>query len=174
MHATTSMNSIPVIATASSRLQADVMIIRLRRAGIPIGHISAISPASTLPNSVAVWLTLWRRAVLKLGQDTLMAAGPMRRWLRKAGDKAISPAKMLSEAGFDRMATKQAEEHLRQGETLVCVHAKDEEGVAIAWHIFKHAKADFIALPTRPLNPSTGSAAIPMVYPDLELVPMPA
>jgi hypothetical protein len=168
------MNSIPVIATASSRLHADVMMIRLRRAGIPIGHISAISPATSLPNSVAVWLSHLRRKVLKLGQDTLMAAGPMRRWLSKAGEKAISPAQMLGAAGFDRMATKQAEERLRQGETLLCVHAKGEEDVAIAWHVFKHAKADFIALPTRPLNPSTRGVGIPLLFPDLELVPTPA
>ncbi len=168
------MNSIPVIATASSRLHADVMMIRLRRAGIPIGHISAISPSSSLPNSVAVWLTHWRRAMLKLGHDTLMAAGPMRRWLRKSGEKAISPAQMLTDAGFDRIATKQAEERLRQGETLLCVHAKDEDDVAIAWHVFKHAKADFIALPTRPLNPPARPAARPTSYPALALLPMPA
>ncbi len=146
------MNSIPVFAVARSRLQADVMLIRLRRTNIPIERISALFQSAFLPNSVACWLSHWHLLTHDLGRGALVAVGPIVKWLRGAEKNAISPSCALRRARFDRLTAERLEEHLEQGKMLLCVHAAAEEEVAIAWHIFQHAAAELIALPTQPLN----------------------
>jgi hypothetical protein len=163
------MNSIPVFATARSRLHADVMMIRLRKADIALEKISALSPSTSLPNSVACWLRGGRLFSLKPKNDLLLAIGPMRKWLLKAdhGDFSLSTA--LQQARFDSVASHHLEEHLKQGNTLLCVQAADEVEVAIAWHVFTHAEAEFVALPTLPLNFEPPACEMPILFPALDI-----
>jgi hypothetical protein len=138
-------SSIPVIATARSRLHADVMLIRLRRADIAIKNVSALFPLASLPNSVACWL---RRGLnVRLGREEFRAVGPIWKWLHKIGRHQFSATSVFEKAKFDHASSQRLEEELKRGHTLLCVHAADEAELAIAWHIFKHAEAEFIALP---------------------------
>lgn len=141
------MKSIPVIATARSRLQADVMLIRLRRADVPIQAISAIFPRSHFPNSVACWLRPGQLAPVSFGQEELLAAGPLRRWLRSPCRRAFDPDRLFRRAGFDGSTSQRLQEALGQGDILIGVHAASEAQVAVAWHIFRHAESECIALP---------------------------
>lgn len=139
------MNSVPVIATARSRLHADVMLIRLRRANISINNVSALFPLASLPNSVACWLR--RGLSVRLGGEKFRAVGPMWKWLKKLAAGHISTAEVFERAKIDHLSSQHLDEELRRGHTLLCVHARNENEVAIAWHIFKHAEAEYIALP---------------------------
>ena len=158
------MNSVPVIATARSRLHADVMLIRLRRASISIKNVSALFPLPSLPNSVACWLR--RGLSVRLGHDEFRAVGPMWKWLRKLERDHLSAAAIFERAKFDHLSAQHLEEDLMRGHTLLCVHARDEAEIAIAWHIFKHAEAEFIALPTMQPNAAPATAIPSLLFPD--------
>lgn len=162
------MKSIPVIASARSRLHADVMLIRLRRANIAVEQISACFPAARYPNSVACWLERGRLAPLYLESEPYLMAGPMRRWLRRRDAANFSPAAVFQRSHFEAAAAMRLEEELRQGCTLICVHAADEAEVAVAWHVFRHAEAEQIALAPLPAAVTPIAEEAPLLFPSFD------
>jgi hypothetical protein len=162
------MKSIPVIASARSRLHADVMLIRLRRASISIDQISACFPAALYPNSVACWLDHGKLAPLYLESEPYLVAGPMRRWLRRRDREDFSPAGVFQRVHFDPAAAERLEEELRQGRLLVCAHAANEAEVAIAWHVFRHAEAEQICLAPVPALVTPIAEEAPLLFPSFD------
>lgn len=139
------MNATPVLALVNSRLGTDVVMIRLRRAGIECRKISAVFPRRFTPNAVACWLNIAQDKNLGSDSEPISAAGPLREVFAESGNRA-SIADLIERAGFDRKAAAAAEHHLRFGENLLCVHAEDEAEVSIAWHVFKHSMVETIAV----------------------------
>jgi hypothetical protein len=162
------MKSIPVIASARSRLHADVMLIRLRRASISIDQISACFPAGLFPNSVACWLDRGKLAPLHLASEPYLIAGPMRHWLRHRDAADFAPAAIFQRSKIEPAAAARLEEELRQGHILVCVHASDEAEAAIAWHVFRHAEAEQIALAPLPATVASMAEEAPLVFPSFD------
>ncbi len=152
------MKPIPVIACANSRLHADVMLIRLRRAGIACNTISALFPRSSMPNAVACWLRLDQAEAMHVGRETIMPAGKLRGNLNGESDARALVATLVA-AGIDRASAKLLEEKLEQGHTLIAVTAANETNASIAWHVFKHAASDLIVVGhgaslARPMEPA--------------------
>ncbi len=137
--------AIAVIASASSRLHADVMLIRLRRAGIACQKISALFPRNSIPNSVACWLKLDQERTLHVGDETVVPAGPIRSQLHHNHD-AASVAEWLEGAGVDHVSGQALVEKVEQGHTLLSVTTTSEDEASIAWHVFKHVSADCIVV----------------------------
>ena len=134
-----------VIACANSRLHADVMLIRLRRAGIACRNISALVPHASMPNSVACWLRMDQALTVRLGQEMITPAGRIRRRLPHDADAGAMIDTLIA-AGIDRPSALALEEKLEQGHILLAVSAGNEDEAAIAWHVFKHGSAELLVV----------------------------
>lgn len=138
------MSSTTVFAHALSRLHADVIIVRLKRAGIAPEKISALFPRRFPPNSVFCWLkglTCTRHA----SAASISAAGPLRE-IFSHGNRPAYIAHQLELRGLPADEAHSRLEKVQEGQTLICVHATDEDEAAIAWHIFKHVEAEHISV----------------------------
>lgn len=141
------MNShrLTVAASANSRLHADIMMVRLRRAGVDCRQISVFFPTHSMPNSVGCWLPVGRSAELRFGDETITRAGQLRRAnVGEAHDDGREIADLLTDSGIDAMGAHILAEKLAQGHILLCVHAKHEEQAAATWDTFRQARSDTI------------------------------
>jgi hypothetical protein len=139
------MNATPVLALVSSRLAADVIMIRLRRVGVEHGKISVVFPRRFTPNTVACWLDVAQNPIHASDREPVLAAGPLRVEFAKSGNSAPI-ADLIERAGFDHRVSAIVEHRLQFGDTLLCVHAEGEAEASIAWHVFKHSMAEMIAV----------------------------
>lgn len=132
-----------VLASASSRLHADLIVIRLRRAGISREKISAVFPERLKPNCALCWLD-GASEPAKFGADSVVVAGPLRKRFNLESETSF--ARSLQQLGVGRQDAAASAEHLGRGEILVCIHTQDQEQIAIAWHLFREMEAEGIAL----------------------------
>lgn len=139
------MSTIPVLATVSTRRQADVMIIALRQAGIGFQKISAVFPRQTTPIAVACWMHFRQRLSLSIGRMRVLAVGQL-----LAGGATAAPesgiSSLIEKYHFDHAAACAVERSLKHGQILLCVHAESGEDTSVAWHIFKHYAANLIVM----------------------------
>jgi hypothetical protein len=141
------MTTIPVIVSACFRLDADVMLIRLRQACVSRRKLCALSLRRLRPNTVACWLRIDPDPAAYIGQDAILQAGSL--WPKLAvGSGASALNDLLTGAGIDRSSAGILANKLEQRHVLLGVLATSEEEVAIAWHIFKHVSADLIVIGT--------------------------
>jgi hypothetical protein len=160
------MKSVPVFAVADSRLHADVMLIRLRRADIPCGSISAFFPRRSVPNAIACWLPLHERLSLKVGKETFSAAGKIHGALKPLLASGVNACRLFEAAGLDRVSAHRLEAKLDQGHILLAVSAHNESEASVAWHVFKHAGAGTIIVGSETVvtsaedRPSAGTPAL--------------
>jgi hypothetical protein len=132
-----------VFAVAASRLHADLMIIRLNRAGISRDKISAVFPASRTPNAAVCWMD-GQRVLTRLGEDRLIAAGPLRQRLDTSSEASL--AQSLRGYGLGLSDAGLFAEKVFAGEIVICVHTDAEPDAAIAWHTLRELEAEGIAL----------------------------
>jgi len=137
------MSSLPVLAEVSSKLHADIAIIRLLRAGIKSEQISAVFPRGRAPNSVCCWLTDFHRVPIASAVP-IAAAGLLGRLFR-GGVQTIDSEDQQEQLGLSSGLTRRLLEKMRDASFIVCVHARNESEAAIAWHIFEHVGAEHIA-----------------------------
>lgn len=167
------MKSTFVLAIAESRLHADIMMIRLRRAGINVDRISAMFSRRFAPISFFCWLRRPRtlRSSLKDERGMVFAAGPLQK--RIAGhDEVAAVPDLLQQLGLDRREAAHFSQALWNGHALLCVSVKNEDEAAIAWHIFKHSRAEDIAVTNHslaeriapPATPQLAAAAWPSAF----------
>lgn len=138
------MSSLPVYADAVSRLQADIALVRLIRAGIPVSRISAVFPRRSAPNGVCCWLKNFTR--IPRASWPMAAAGLMGK-LFKSGIRATHVADELDELGLAADVTKRICEKIEEGRIVLFVHARTENEAAVAWHVFHHVSCENITLP---------------------------
>lgn len=141
------MNShgLPVVASANSRLHADVILGRLRRAEIDCRKISVFYHDHAMPNSVGCWLPVTHDSDLRLAGETIGCAGQLAKaHVAAPHDDGREIVQRLTKSGVDVMGAHILAERLGQGHILLCVHAANEEEAAVAWHIFRHSRADTI------------------------------
>ena len=132
-----------VFAAASTRLHADLVIVRLKRAGIAPEKITAIYPQAQKPNSAKCWLAGHAKASLPYG-ESVSVAGPLRRLLKGRAEGSLLAALKL--AGLDAQDSRGFADRLGRGEIVVGVKVDSEEEVAIAWHTLREFEADAITI----------------------------
>ena len=143
------MNSITIVASASSRLLADIVLIRLRRAEIECRKISALFPIRSTPNAVGCWLPISSGPGIRLGDDTIACAGLLRQVPVRPADSIRGPVglvELLTSTGVDTMGAHVLIEQLEQGHILICVHATNEAEASIVWHVFRHSGGEPIVV----------------------------
>jgi hypothetical protein len=136
------MKSTVVFATANSRLHADIMMIRLRRAGISIDRISAIFSRCFAPNTFFFWLRK-PRALVDRNEQSFFVAGPIQRLFGRRDDVDSLPHK-LTEIGLERRAADHLGDSLHMGNAMLCVQVKNKDELEVAFDIFHHSKAENI------------------------------
>ena len=147
------MSTLPIFADASSRLLADIAMVRLIRAGIPKNRISAIFPRRRAPNSVGCWLK--DLAVISRVGDVSIAAAGILGGVWRHGFTAPRVQGELESLGLRADFAERAVEKAAAGQIILCVHARNEPEAAIAWHIFQHVGAENIAFADAPWNTAT-------------------
>jgi len=141
-----SMSSLPVIAEVSSKLHADIAIIRLLRAGIHVDQISAAFPSGRAPNTVSCWLNDFRRVPVA-SQSPVSATGLLGR-LFGTDYQSEDFDEQLDALGLSVELAARLVEKMEDGRIILCVHARNEAEATVAWHIYEHVAADHVATPT--------------------------
>lgn len=136
------MSSLPVFADAPSRLHADIAIVRLIRAGIPADKISAVFPQRRAPNSVCCWLKHFHRLSVRSALP-IAVAGVLGR-IFEPGLRSAHVERKLEHLGLAPDLAASLLERIRDGRIVLCVHARNDTQAAIAWHIFRHVRAENI------------------------------
>ena len=158
------MKSTYLLANADSRLHADIMMIRLRRAGIDIDQISAVFSRRFVPNSFFCWLRRPRKVRSHDQGEAFFAAGPLRTVFGK-NDNAEGLRDKLLDLGFDHHSADHFAQSLWLGHAVLCVKAKDADEAAVAWHIFQQSRADTIAVSGMPSHRAVAvSHDIPLAH----------
>ena len=93
------MSHIAVLATAISPLHADLIIVRLKRAGVPVCSISAMYAHTCGPTSALTWLSGPARFPLLL-EKRAFVSGPLRADLSDAGNDGDSLTERLIALGL--------------------------------------------------------------------------
>jgi len=136
------MSSFPVFADVSSRLHADIAIVRLIRAGIRPERISAIFPRRSAPNSVCCWLTDFHR--IPISSALPLAAAGIFGQLWKRGIHSAAVERKLETLGLDPEIANRFLEKTEGGQIVICVHARSETEAVTAGRIFQRAGAENI------------------------------
>jgi hypothetical protein len=139
------MSSFPVVAEVTSKLHADIALIRLFRAGIPASRVSAVFPRVRAPNSVCCCLTNFRRIPMRAALP-VAAAGLLARLFGR-DCHSVNFRKQVQKLGFTSEMTARLIEKVEEGTIVLCVHAHNEAEAAVAWHIFHHVSAENIMCP---------------------------
>jgi hypothetical protein len=131
-----------VFATSSSRLAADLIIIRLKRVGLAMDKISALFPSQFRPNTALCWLGSRLTSAGWRDQDTALSiAGPLGRYFTgKSAKRGL--ADRLEATGLAEESSRQLEEKIRQGQILICIQADSDEEVSKAWHVCYQTDSD--------------------------------
>ncbi len=147
------MNNFIVFASANSRLHADIILVRLRRAEIDCRKISVLFPTHSMPNGVGCWLPVAPTSKLKTGNETVVCAGALRKHStgQQGGhEDGREILDLLTHAGLNSAGANLLAERIGQGHILLGVHAANEADAAIAWHVFRHASAETIMVAKTP------------------------
>jgi len=148
------MNPTTIFANASSRLHADLIVIRLKRAGIPCDQISVIYPTDLVPNAALCWLE-GKSAPANYEGEMVSVAGPMRNVLSVKNEGSLIHS--LSKMGLPGESAAAFAEHLSQGEIVIGVNTSNEDEVSIVWETFCDARADSVAVAVASKPASNGS-----------------
>jgi hypothetical protein len=152
------MSSLPVFASALSKLQADIAIIRLIRAGIPADRISAVFPRGRAPNTVCCWLKHFNR--IPGDRELPIAAAGQLGLLFKEGTEAPGVDHELEALGLNAELAHQLLGKTEAGDIVICVHSRNEAEAAIAWHIFFHAGIEDITGISRESYPARADRSV--------------
>ncbi len=141
------MALIPVFAEALSRLQADIALVRLIRAGIPADKISAVFPRRRAPNAVCCWLKNFQD--VPFGSSSEVAAAGLLGRFFKSYSNIRSPkfGRELEVLNLTPTEAKRILEKVEGDRIVLCVHARNETQASIAWHVFQHVGVENISSP---------------------------
>jgi hypothetical protein len=121
------MSHLLVYATAESRLHADLMVVRLKRAGIGTDRISVLHPQAARPNSALCWLDGASSVQISSG-ETASVSGHFRLSLESSHGTATASALVdrLRRLGLSRDQSSNIEESLLENRMVIAVEVTDE------------------------------------------------
>jgi hypothetical protein len=162
--------TLPIVASVDSRLQADVIIVRLRRVGIPCDRIWAAFSRRRVPNAVACWLGVVKKPILYTEHGLVFTAGQLSAKFSDTS-RGVSLVALLEKAGYEHSIACRMKERLEQGYILISVQGASEAETSLAWHVFDHSMAEILAVgegdeAERPV-PAGAEFYIPPVFPSV-------
>jgi hypothetical protein len=132
------MSHLLVYAATDSRLHADVLIVRLNRAGIPTARISVLHPAALRPNSTLCWIKGSVSYPLPSGEQAtvsgmlgLRLAAQERKWSR------YPLIDGLCNLGLSLRQSMSVEETVLGGGIVIAVDVADETELPPIFHTLR-------------------------------------
>ena len=115
-----------VFASAESRLHADILVVRLKQAGIATEAISLLYPGSAQPNSVLCWLNGVAKFSLPSGEE--IASSGRFGWPDASEDlvDTESLAEKLAVHGLAPEQCSSVEEILSEGRIVIAVESQNK------------------------------------------------
>ena len=137
------MSRLVVFATALSRLHADLLIVRLRQAGISPASVSVLYPPSSRPNSGLCWLSGSARLALSTGAP-VEVSGRLRVALAHAEEGAGhgSLGERLRDFGLTRDQGADLEESLRESHLVLAVEVYEEASLNAVFQVLHGLQAE--------------------------------
>ncbi len=136
------MSHLLVYATAESRLHADLVVVRLKQAGIDTDLISVIHPAGGRPNSAFCWLDGTSPVSLSSGGTTFVS-GLIRLSLEEVGrNRSLGLADRLKRLGLTHDQGMNIEESLLETRIIILVEVHDEFELPPIFHTFRGLAAE--------------------------------
>jgi hypothetical protein len=146
------MRTTTVFATATSSIHADLIIVGLKRLGIPTSGISVVYPSYHQPDAVLYWIDGSSRLALSTG-EAVTASGALRFALEEDSASGRLPALVpnLRSLGLKDEQSLGFEADLRDDRVIVCVSAGDDSELALIVHILHHIGSEKIVIAETPL-----------------------
>jgi hypothetical protein len=143
------MSHILVFASAESRLHADLLIVRLRKAGVSPAAISILYPRASQPNSAVCWLEHSSKFALATGEA--MASAGFLAEIFHAGEPAKPRplAHALAALGVSDEQSAGVEEILAENRIVVAVDARKENELPAILQVLKQGAAETVFISDR-------------------------
>jgi len=132
------MSHLLVYATTDSRLHADLLVVRLKRAGIATSLLSVLYPTSLRPNSTRCWIRGSVPFALESEDDVTVSGmlglrlnALLKRWGRR------SLVDGLSVIGLSHEQSVNVAESLRASGIVVAVEVADEADLPTIYHTLR-------------------------------------
>lgn len=131
------MSHLLVYATTESRLHADLVVVRLKRAGISTDSISILHPESLRPNSALCWINGSAFMHLSSGQ-AVSVSGSLSRALKHEGEaNGESFADRMAKLGLNHEQGSSLEESLLENRIVIAVEVNDEYEMPAIYHTLR-------------------------------------
>ncbi|MEO6567558.1 MAG: hypothetical protein ABIO94_02245 [Opitutaceae bacterium] len=142
------MSSISVFATATSTIHADLIVVSLKRVGISTSGISVLYPSDSRPDSVLYWVNGETRFDLSPTGKAVTVSGPLRLLLEQhhRRSESASIVEGLRSLGLSVEQSMAFEATLLANRVVLSTEAKDENELALIFHILHHIGAEKIVL----------------------------
>ena len=139
------MSRLLVFASAFSRLHADLVIVRLKRAGIAPTHISVLHPLTSRPNSAECWLGGSAKLRLKSGEK-IAASGFLRPILEDLGHDATAASfdEILTSLGLAHDHRLTLEETLLEDRVVIAIDATEKAEIPTIFQTLQRSGAEKI------------------------------
>jgi hypothetical protein len=129
------MSHLLVLASTDSRLHADLLIVRLRRAGIATESVSVFHPTPLRPNSTVCWIRGAANYSLSSG-EAVTVAGSLGRKLVSDKRKLSSFLDSLQSLGFSHEQSLGIEEKLLENYIIIAAEVIGESDLRAIYHTF--------------------------------------
>ncbi|HEX2853304.1 MAG TPA: hypothetical protein VHO24_08700 [Opitutaceae bacterium] len=140
------MSRLVVFASAFSRLHADLMIVRLKRAGISTAHLSVIHPVHCCPNSTLCWLGGSTRLRVSSGEN-IAASGFLSESLQTPANVATSDATFTGKLEQLGLAHEQGlilEETMLENRVAIAIEVMEKSELATILQVLQRAGGEKI------------------------------
>ena len=137
------MSRLAIFASAFSRLHADLVIVRLKRAGIATASISLLHPVSCRPNSAQCWLGGSTKLRLSSGEK-VASSGFLRPLLQNpaaTGTLATLDGK-LAQLGLAHDQRVTLEGTLLENRVVVAIDVADKSELPTVFQVLQRAGAE--------------------------------
>jgi hypothetical protein len=131
------MSHLLVYATTESRLHADLVVVRLKRAGISTSSISILHPESLRPNSALCWMNGSAFLHLSTGQSVSISGSLSRSLKGEGGANGASFADRMGKLGLDNQQRSSLEESLLENRIVIAVEVHDEFEMPAIYHTLR-------------------------------------
>jgi hypothetical protein len=128
------MSHITVYATTDSRLHADLVIVRLKQAGISNSQISILHPRALRPNSAICWMRGTAPLAMSSG-EIMSVSGSLSR--RLGDDRSKAHAGPFCMLGLTHEQSASIEESLLEDCIVVAVEVPDELDLPAIYHTLR-------------------------------------
>lgn len=137
------MSQLTVFASAFSRLHADLIIVRLKRAGIVPALLSVIHPLASRPNSALCWLGGSKKLRLASGEK-IATSGFLGESLQTPDDQAGSTTfvSKLAQLGLTHEQCVSLEETMLETRVVVAIKMKEKSELRTILQVLQQAGAE--------------------------------